>query len=37
VGVAIMALEAVYIGITALIIAKEKTVRAADQREEELR
>jgi hypothetical protein len=35
VGVAIMALEAVYIGITALIIAKEK--RAADQREEELR
>jgi hypothetical protein len=36
-GVAIMVLEAVYIGITALIIAKEKTVRAADQREEELR
>jgi hypothetical protein len=35
VGVAIMALEAVYIGITALIIVKEK--RAADQREEELR
>jgi hypothetical protein len=36
-GVATMVLEAVYIAITALIIAKEKTVRAADQREEELR
>jgi hypothetical protein len=33
-GVAIMVLEAVYIAITALIITKEKAVRAADQREE---
>jgi hypothetical protein len=32
-GVATIVLEAVYIGITALIIIKERTVRA-DQREE---
>jgi hypothetical protein len=32
-GIATMVLEVVYIGITALIIAKERTVRA-DQREE---
>src|ERR687888_1369403 len=34
IGIAIMVLEAVYIAITALIIAKGKIVHAADQREE---